>query len=596
LTDFTDNFWETTYRQQIGKMIGICYRYVASRQVAEDLAHDAFIKAIDNSASFKGKGSFESWLRRIVVNVALHYLRDQKRIKHLNDWMLNQNVEMETPSHNTNKDLINRSDFSEEELLDAINCLPEHHRLVFNLYVIDKFTHAQIGEELGISPGTSKSHLARARKKLRKLLYQRATEEPDKRKRKRALLLLVFPVKLRFIDRLCQRSFLNFEMQPQNPDYINSINLSKASLPTFKPLLFSFKFFLIIGISIGVVTVAVILGKKLLNQKKITINKTEIADSVHQEYIANNPNLNKESLLINSDPKTATISLNSIILNSNHKKNISMKNLSHFGALLLTASGIVLDSSGQVKYENIDEFGIYRDSWALVEKNNLKGFIDTSGKVIVEVKYDEIYEFDEYLENWALVEKDNLKGFIDTSGKEIVETKYDEISEFDEIKNGWMLVEKDGLWGAIDRNGQEVLKTTYKETEIIKDEEENELIGNSTGSKNIFNVNPTDSCIINAYWDNDDKKYIVNGNKDELFNWINEKDYVYLVSTKKGINFSNNAFSTSIKLTNYQIKERQGQFYINNKKVGTVQKGDIIILYHEKKIDVYNREKVKIME
>ena len=177
MTELTEKFWETIYREQIGRMIGICYRYVANRQVAEDLAHDAFISAIKNSGSFKGKGKFEAWLRRIVVNVALQYLRDQKKKKVFDNWMLNKNAEMETPYDITSEDITTQADFSKEELLDAANSLPEHHRLVFNLYVIDRFTHEQIGEELGISPGTSKSHLARARKKLREILYKKATEK-----------------------------------------------------------------------------------------------------------------------------------------------------------------------------------------------------------------------------------------------------------------------------------------------------------------------------------------------------------------------------------------------------------------------------------
>ena len=78
-------FWGKVYRRNIGEMIEICYRYTGNRQIAEDLAHDAFMKAVDKSATFEGKGHIDAWLRRIVVNTALQHLRDQKKQKPIND-------------------------------------------------------------------------------------------------------------------------------------------------------------------------------------------------------------------------------------------------------------------------------------------------------------------------------------------------------------------------------------------------------------------------------------------------------------------------------------------------------------------------------
>ena len=118
-------------------MIGICYRYTANRQLAEDLAHDAFLKAIDKAGSFKGEGVFEAWLRRVVVNHVLTYIRDQKRHQRIDDWFRYESTVVHTDENSVITDSSEDAEFSAQELWDAINDLPEHHRLVFNLYVID---------------------------------------------------------------------------------------------------------------------------------------------------------------------------------------------------------------------------------------------------------------------------------------------------------------------------------------------------------------------------------------------------------------------------------------------------------------------------
>ena len=161
MNDVPKSFGETIYKHNIAKMIGVCYRYTYHRQTAEDLAHDAFLVAIAKSSSFENKGSFEAWLRRIVVNVALQYLREQKKQKCHEDSLTYDTTSSEAQDENQSNE---ETSFSEAELLETIGRLPDHHKLVFNLYVIHNFTHAQIGAELGISEGTSKSHLARARK------------------------------------------------------------------------------------------------------------------------------------------------------------------------------------------------------------------------------------------------------------------------------------------------------------------------------------------------------------------------------------------------------------------------------------------------
>lgn len=212
MIDSTEKFWDTVYRQNIRKLTGICYRYTANYPLAEDLAHDAFLKAMDKSASFQGKGFFEAWLRRIVVNHVLQYLREKKNKTYLDVCMQPESsigLVEDPPETAISSEEI---DFSEQELLEVIHTLPEHHRLVFNLYVLDNFTHLQIGKELGISAGTSKSHLARARKKLRQLLDEKASKKWDKKDRKRAPLWFFFPHKLVNVDKLYRKQFEQFEL------------------------------------------------------------------------------------------------------------------------------------------------------------------------------------------------------------------------------------------------------------------------------------------------------------------------------------------------------------------------------------------------
>lgn len=354
LIESTGKFWETVYSQNIGKMIGICYRYTANRQLSEDLAHDAFLKAIDKSASFEGKGCFEAWLRRIVVNHVLQYIRDQKRRKYTDDWLQYESYVLQTEDNNLNNPS-EQVEFSEKELLDAINDLPEHHRLVFNLYVIDNFTHVQIGEALGISSGTSKSHLARARKKVRELLTQKTNQKPD---RKRGLLLFFFPYRLRRIDQVYQEQFNNFELPP---DKILSPDFGEApAVPVMKSLSGTSWNYIMAAASIGLILTA---GSIVfyLNQRQNSIDTTgtELAQSTiyngdkhaglvqksGEEVKERGKTADRENNSRVADSNTATISRKSIILKTIKTK--SMKSVDSLGIMFLMSSSIIFDTAAQ---------------------------------------------------------------------------------------------------------------------------------------------------------------------------------------------------------------------------------------------------------
>lgn len=143
------------------KMYALCYRYVRNAAEAEDVLVTAFMKVFEKIDQFKGDGSFEGWIRRIVVNEALTALRK------------NRNVTLETDIEAADWDphsmqLIDHLEI--QDLVDMIAELPPGYRVVFNMYAIDGYSHKEIADQLGISENTSKSQLSRARAHLRKLL------------------------------------------------------------------------------------------------------------------------------------------------------------------------------------------------------------------------------------------------------------------------------------------------------------------------------------------------------------------------------------------------------------------------------------------
>ncbi|QHV97613.1 RNA polymerase sigma factor [Spirosoma endbachense] len=342
MNDVPKSFWETIYKHNIAKMIGVCYRYTYNRQIAEDLAHDAFLVAIDKSSSFENKGSFEAWLRRIVVNTALQYLREQKKKKcHLGRIAY---VMASTEPQNENQ-LNEETNFSEAELLEAIECLPEHHKLVFNLYVFDNFTHAQIGVELGISEGTSKSHLARARKSIRGILTKKAK---GNKKRKKLAVLILLPDRLWHIDDLFTRKLNYFEIQPQKSAPIDTIDFSGISIPKFKsPTIFSENYLKTDVSTLAiVVNIAVVLFLHFNSYKEIKVSTSMDNSTVRSLGFSDiDSKKNHDKKVLNFDTTTATISDNGIISNEKTKHIEKMKTVNTLGALLLTGSTLAFDST-----------------------------------------------------------------------------------------------------------------------------------------------------------------------------------------------------------------------------------------------------------
>lgn len=142
------------------KMYGVCLRYMRNREDAEDVMIEGLFRGLDKLDSFKGQGSFEGWIRRIVVNQALMALRKRHNFKLTVDV---SNIEIK--SQLTVEDTL-----AADDILSLLNQLPMGYRTVFNLYVIEGFKHREIADIMGISINTSKSQLILAKKKLRKLV------------------------------------------------------------------------------------------------------------------------------------------------------------------------------------------------------------------------------------------------------------------------------------------------------------------------------------------------------------------------------------------------------------------------------------------
>jgi RNA polymerase sigma factor (sigma-70 family) len=145
------------------RMLSLCCRYIKDRMEAEDIMVIGFAKVFDRIRQFKGDGSFEGWIRRIMVNESLTYLRRNKSM------YLETDIGM--AEREPDYDKLDTT-LETEDLVRLISELPAGYRIVFNLYAVDGYSHQEIAAQLGISENTSKSQLSRARAHLQKRLLK----------------------------------------------------------------------------------------------------------------------------------------------------------------------------------------------------------------------------------------------------------------------------------------------------------------------------------------------------------------------------------------------------------------------------------------
>lgn len=152
---------EKLYQIFSPKMFGVCLRYCRNYDEAKDILQDGFIKVFEKIAQFGQRGSFEGWIRRIMINTALERFRKNSHtltMEKLPDIVDNEELEE------------NEIEFSMDELLGYVQKLPERYRMVFNLYVFEEMSHKEVAEIMGITEGTSKSDLSRARSILQNII------------------------------------------------------------------------------------------------------------------------------------------------------------------------------------------------------------------------------------------------------------------------------------------------------------------------------------------------------------------------------------------------------------------------------------------
>lgn len=145
---------ELLYKQLASKMMGVCIRYATDRMEAEDMLQNGFIRVFQKLNDYRGEGSFEGWVRRIMVHSSIEYYRKHHKMMQAVDM-----DEADEPS----VDPLAAARLDAKDLMALIQQLAPGYRIVFNLYAIEGYSHREIGEIAGITEGASKSQLSRAR-------------------------------------------------------------------------------------------------------------------------------------------------------------------------------------------------------------------------------------------------------------------------------------------------------------------------------------------------------------------------------------------------------------------------------------------------
>ncbi|MCB0529926.1 MAG: sigma-70 family RNA polymerase sigma factor [Saprospiraceae bacterium] len=148
------------YQHFASKMMGVCLRFAKTRTEAEDMLQDGFYRVFCDIGQYKGDGSLEGWVRKVIVNVALQHVRRRKML-----FDSNTTPEELPEPENGYEDTF--PVFLMDDLLNALQQLPEGCQVVFNLYVLEGFSHQEIASQLNITTGTSKSQLSKARSLLK---------------------------------------------------------------------------------------------------------------------------------------------------------------------------------------------------------------------------------------------------------------------------------------------------------------------------------------------------------------------------------------------------------------------------------------------
>ena len=449
-------------------MVGVCCRYVGDRAVAEDLAHEAFLKAIEKSGTYRHLGSFDGWLMRINLNTTLDYLRKQPEFLSIeDDGYIASNasapVVVETQNFaslqtDTNETHISASDLTESEILDAICALPDKQRTVFNLYVFENQSHAKIAEALKIGVRSSKRYLSEARTQLQNTLNNLVQH-----KEKSLMILLPFlPWKSHAIDRLCRAKLKQLALSTTAPSPLSTVNWTAAPKPSVWMAVTAAK---APAIATGVVATAAVTGSVVAWQAQPVPTQPTPQETVVTTCVATDSdftNVNPDTVVVETqniaspatDPIFVVETLRATSLQEPQNPEQQVKGTESSVSPLPATS----PTSAPASHHGLIKF----------ERNGFHGLKDARGNVVVYPKYSDIQPFDEYRTGWAMVEIFGFKGFVDSSGKEVVSPQYDDIGKFGRYRDGCALVQKGKFYGFIDTTGKEVVPVKFPLQELTK--------------------------------------------------------------------------------------------------------------------------------
>ena len=153
-------YQELLYQKYCRKFLGVCLRYAKNKEEAEDMLQEGFTRIFLNLKQYKGSGSLEGWMRKVIVTSILKWLRKKPML-----FAEPSGSQIEEPA---NEEIF--SDLQAGDLVDMIRQLPDGYRIVFNLYAVEGYSHREIAERLGISEGTSRSQYSKARMQLKRMI------------------------------------------------------------------------------------------------------------------------------------------------------------------------------------------------------------------------------------------------------------------------------------------------------------------------------------------------------------------------------------------------------------------------------------------
>lgn len=219
------------YRTYSTVLYKICLRYASCEAEAEDILHDSFIRIYERLPQYKGTGSFEGWLKRVVVSVALNKLRTNRFTPKFHedfDTINESNIQIHNESQpDENREKLLNAQLTHRDVLTCMQQLPTKAKAIFNLYVFEEKKHKEIAKELGITTSTSKTQLKRARFLLNELLLKHSEMKIKNLKKLSIFAIFIRKDNYAFIDGFVKKSINNAEISAPQIDMESIVNTSR---------------------------------------------------------------------------------------------------------------------------------------------------------------------------------------------------------------------------------------------------------------------------------------------------------------------------------------------------------------------------------